>query len=114
MSFELRLAFSLFGLRLGVFIVMFVWTIDKFINPEHTAKIFDKFYDIPGLTNWMSYTIGGIQALILLAFAVGFQKHWSYGLVFIMHFISTVSSYQRYLDPWTAPQTYFSMRPSQC
>ncbi|MFD1009613.1 hypothetical protein [Oceanisphaera ostreae] len=35
-----RLQWSLLFLRLGVFIVMIMWTLDKFINPEHSALIF--------------------------------------------------------------------------
>ncbi|MDR9501397.1 MAG: hypothetical protein RI601_06335 [Desulfurivibrionaceae bacterium] len=32
-----RLTFSLFSLRLPVALVMLVWNLDKFINPEHAA-----------------------------------------------------------------------------
>ena len=38
-----RLQWSLFALRLGVFIVMFIWTLDKFVNPGHSIAIFEKF-----------------------------------------------------------------------
>ena len=38
-----RLQWSLLSLRLGVFIVMIMWTLDKFVNPGHSIKIFDKF-----------------------------------------------------------------------
>ncbi len=30
-----RIALSLLLMRLSVFLVMFVWTIDKFLTPEH-------------------------------------------------------------------------------
>jgi len=39
-----KLQFSLLFLRLTVFLVMFMWTIDKLINPGHAAKVFEKFY----------------------------------------------------------------------
>lgn len=107
MSLENRLRYSLFGLRFGVFIVMFMWTIDKLINPDHAARIFEKFYLISGLSAPMSYAIGGVQAVIVLAFVAGIQKRCTYGLVFLMHLVSTVSSYERYLDPWTAPNLLF-------
>jgi putative oxidoreductase len=107
MSFENRLRYSLFGLRLGVFLVMFMWTIDKFINPDHAARVFEKFYLISGLSVPMYYAIGAVQAAIVLAFVAGIQKRLSYGLVFLMHLVSTVSSYERYLDPWNAPNLLF-------
>ena len=107
MQFEQRLALGLFLLRLGVFVVMAMWTIDKFINPGHTAAVFEKFYLIPGLSHWAAYGIGAIQAVIVLAFLLGYQKAWSYGLVFAMHSVSTVSSYGRYLDPWETPNLLF-------
>lgn len=35
-----RLSLSLLGLRLTVFLVMLMWTLDKFIRPEHAAGVF--------------------------------------------------------------------------
>jgi len=34
---------ALLALRLGVFIVMLMWTLDKFVNPGHAAGIFANF-----------------------------------------------------------------------
>ena len=34
------LRYSLAGLRGTVFLVMLMWTIDKFLNPDHTAAVF--------------------------------------------------------------------------
>ena len=107
MIFEKRLSLSLLFLRIGVFVVMFIWTLDKFVNPEHTAKVFEVFYMIPGLSKSAAYTIGTIQAVVVIAFVVGFKKRISYGLVLLMHTISTVSSYARYFDPWTGPNLLF-------
>jgi hypothetical protein len=40
-----ELPLSLLLLRLGVFIVMFMWTLDKFVNLGHTAAVMKKkFY----------------------------------------------------------------------
>ncbi len=39
MNSEERLPLALFLLRLGVFVVMFVWTLDKFVNTAHAAKV---------------------------------------------------------------------------
>lgn len=104
---EWRLKTSLLLLRWGVFIVFFMWTIDKFINPEHAAAVFEKFYFIEGLSNILAYAIGAVQLVVVLSFVLGFKKRISYGIVFILHFASTVLSYERYLDPWTSPNLLF-------
>ena len=93
-----RIEWALFCLRLGVFIVMAVWTLDKFINPAHTAKVFEGFYLISGLDDTAFYLIGATQTVLVLAFLAGYKKRLSYGAVFLMHGISTVSSWHAYLD----------------
>ena len=100
MNSDKKLAFSLFSLRLGVFIVMFMWTIDKFINPQHTARVFEKYYLIGGLSNELAYAIGFVQLLIVLGFATGLFRKWTYGAILVLHTISTLSTWQMYLDPW--------------
>ena len=44
-----KLQLSLLFLRLTVFLVMFMWTINKFINPGDAEKVYEKFYYIAGL-----------------------------------------------------------------
>ncbi|MHC4676741.1 MAG: hypothetical protein ACYTBZ_30010, partial [Planctomycetota bacterium] len=74
-----KLALSLLLLRLGVFIVMIVWTLDKFINPEHTSKIFQTFYFAPAFGPAVSYVIGVIQLVIVIGFLIGWMKTFTYG-----------------------------------
>ena len=42
-----RLPLALFFLRLSVFIVFFVWTVDKFVRPSHASTVYQKFYFLP-------------------------------------------------------------------
>jgi hypothetical protein len=35
-----RIPRALLLLRLSVFLVMFMWTLDKFLNPGHTAQVY--------------------------------------------------------------------------
>lgn len=93
-----RLQWSLFSLRLGVFIVMLMWTLDKFINPGHSARIFEHFYGISGSTDIVAYILGAIQLLLVIAFVMGIKKRITYGIIFVMHGLSTLSSYNQYLD----------------
>jgi len=96
-----RLPLALLLLRLGVFVVMALWTVDKFLNPDHTAGVWSTFYGVDGLASGMSYAVGGVQAVIVLAFGAGLWKRWSYGLVLAMHTVSTLSTWERMLDPWS-------------
>ncbi|MAE73674.1 MAG: hypothetical protein CL675_06235 [Bdellovibrionaceae bacterium] len=91
---------GLFALRLGVFIVFFMWTIDKFINPGHTVSVFKRYYLIEDLGLQLAYVIGAAQLLLVLGFLVGVKKRLTYGALLLMHSISTISTWQMYLDPW--------------
>lgn len=93
-----RIQWSLFSLRLGVFIVMIMWTLDKFVNPGHSAKIFEHFYGLSGSNDSIAYILGALQLILVLAFLVGIKKRLTYGAIFIMHGLSTISSYNQYLD----------------
>ncbi len=95
---EQKVARALLALRLGVFIVMFVWALDKFVNPEHAGQVFAHFYGLSGLSRGAFAVIGAVQLVIVLAFVAGFMKRFSYGAVLILHGISTLSSWQQYLD----------------
>jgi putative oxidoreductase len=104
---EEKLKWPLFILRLGVFIVMFIWTLDKFVRPEHTSIVFQKFYMMPALSMEISYLIGTLQALIILGFILGVKKKLTYGTVLFLHGISTLSSYSQYFNPWEGGNILF-------
>ena len=93
-----RLQWSLLSLRVTIFIVMFVWTLDKFVNPAHGMAIFEKFYGIGGVPEMAVYVMGALQLALVLAFLAGLAKKYTYGLIFMLHGGSTLSSFQQYLD----------------
>lgn len=95
-SQQARLQLSLFLLRLGIFVVMIAWTLDKLINPGHAAGVFEKFYFIGGLGNAVIMIIGGIEIFIILAFVVGLWKRYTYGFVMLVHGVSTFSAWEKY------------------
>jgi len=92
-----RLQVSLFLLRLGVFIVMFFWTLDKFVAPDHAARVFEHFYHLEAMGAGALAAIGAIQLVVVLSFMAGLFRTWTYGLVLVMHAISTFSSWPQYL-----------------
>jgi len=102
-----KLQLSLLLLRLGVFLVMFMWTIDKFINPGHASKVYEKFYYIAGMESVVMYVIGAIEIIILLMFLAGYMKKYTYGAVLIFHAVSTLSSFKQYLAPFEGPNLLF-------
>lgn len=91
---------ALLALRLSVFVVMAVWTFDKFHRPEHAAGVYAAFYLLPGLGAGAMQAAGAAEAVLLAAFACGFKKRWSYGAVLLLHAVSTLSSYKQYLAPF--------------
>ena len=102
-----KLQLSLLLLRLAVFLVMFMWTIDKFINPGHAAKVYESFYYIAGLEVVVMYAIGGMEIILLFLFLAGYKKTYTYGAVLVLHGISTLSSYKQYLAPFDGPNLLF-------
>lgn len=91
-----KIEWALFLLRLGVFIVMFAWTLEKLLNPGHGVKVFEHFLFIEGLENSVMMALGAGEMIIVLAFMAGLWKRFTYGFILIIHGISTLSSWQQY------------------
>jgi uncharacterized membrane protein YphA (DoxX/SURF4 family) len=94
-----RIATALLGLRLSVFLVMLMWTLDKFVNVSHANRVFANFYGL-NLGTIPLYAVGAGELLLILAFLLGYRKRISYGAVLVLHGMSTLSSYRQYLDPF--------------
>ena len=99
MQADERVPRALLLLRLSVFLVMFMWTMDKFLSPSHAAQVYTHFYRIGGLGNGVFYAIGAAELLLLLAFLVGYQKRFTYGAVLALHAMSTLAAFRQYLAP---------------
>ncbi|PAV25195.1 hypothetical protein C8D92_11145 [Tamilnaduibacter salinus] len=95
-----QLPLALLLLRLGIFVVFLVWTLDKLIQPEHAAKVFSAFYGLGNLGETVFYLIGAAQLLLVLAFVAGVLKTWTYGAILIFHAVSTLSAFGKYLQPF--------------
>lgn len=100
MTERARVALSLLLLRVGVFVVFFAWTMDKFFKPDHAAKVFQKFYGIGGVGPVSLYLVAALELALILAFLAGFRKRLVYGLVLALHAVSTFSAFRQYLDPF--------------
>jgi len=95
-----RLGISLFILRVTVFAVMAMWSVDKLLNPGHAAAVFENFYFISGMGGTILLILGLAQLAIEISFLLGLWKFWTYGFVLVTHTISVLSSWQQYLDPF--------------
>jgi hypothetical protein len=107
MQTDIRLTFSLLMLRMTVALVMLVWIFDKFLNPQHAAAVFEKFYLLSGLGSGIIYAIGAMEVVIVGGFLIGYKKRISYGTVLLLHAISTFSSYKQYLAPYSGSNILF-------
>ncbi len=107
MRHDHRIALALVVMRLTVFLLMFMWTIDKFLNPDHAAGVYAKFYFLGGLGATAMYIIGALELAILVGFVLGVQKRFTYAAVFIFHGISTLSAFRQYLAPFDGPNLLF-------
>jgi len=102
-----RVGVALLVLRLTVFFVMLIWTIDKFVRPAHAASVYEHFYFLRGLGPAMIYSIGVVELLLLIGFVIGFAPRVTYGLVLLLHAVSTFSSFQQYFHPFQGPNVLF-------
>ena len=98
---SLKPALLIVRITLGVFLLQ--WGIEKMFYPQYSMAINRVFYFgiIPNTaTVWL--VIGILQSLIALAIIAGFQQKWSYLAGFIIHGLSTLSSWSRLIDPYDA------------
>lgn len=94
-----RLSWALCLLRLSIFLVMLMWTLDKFLRPEHAAGVFAHFYALGGLGSGVFYALGGLELILLLGFVIGAARRFTYGAVLLLHVVSTFSAWHQYLHP---------------
>lgn len=95
-----HLPLSLFLLRMGIFIVFLFWTLDKIFYPEHAVAVFSTFYGFDAMSDSILLAIGLAQLILILTFAVGLFKTWTYGAVLLLHASSTFSTFGLYLRPF--------------
>ncbi len=107
MKLEDRVPLALALLRLSVFLLMFMWDIDKFLNPEHAAHVYANFYFLSGLGAVVMYLVGALELVILIGFVLGIRKNLTYCAVLVLHGISTLSAFRQYLHPFEGPNLLF-------
>jgi hypothetical protein len=107
MNDERRLQIALLALRAGVALMLSVWVADKFVNPGHGSAVLQHFYGLSGVGSAVIHLLGAVQAIIVVLFALGLARRWSYAAVLLMHGASTLLSFRQYLDPWSGANLLF-------
>jgi len=102
-----RVGVALLALRLTVFLVMLIWAIDKFVRPDHAISVYEHFYFLHGLGPAITYSIGIAELVLLIGFVIGFAPRVTYGLVLLLHAVSTFSTFRQYLHPFEGPNILF-------
>lgn len=102
-----QISIVLFLIRISIFIVLAMWTIDKFYRPDHAAAVFDHFYGLAGLGTQVVYVLAFLEAVLLVAFILGIMQKFTYGTVLLLHSISTLASFQQYLHPFDSNNLLF-------
>jgi len=107
MKLDKKLSISLFSMRVTVFIVMLMWTIDKLLRPEHASAVYEKFYGLSGVMDHLMQGLGILELILLIGFVLGLWKSITYLIVFILHTISAFSTLGVYFTPFTGNHLLF-------
>ncbi|MZR29514.1 hypothetical protein [Sneathiella litorea] len=96
---ETRDAVALLILRLGLTWFLFVWAVNKIIEPGQYVRIWGYFHGIDiGAT--MPYFMGSAQIVICILAALGLWRTLSYGLLFLMHLVTVIVIFPTLIAPF--------------
>lgn len=103
----MALKISLFSLRLSVFTVFLMWTLDKLLNPSRPKDF------LPDYGAIITPLVGVAELILIILFLLGIKKTLSYGAVGVLHLLSTLATYRVFLHPFEAKVNllYFTAWP---
>lgn len=107
-SRELRVALLVLRVGLGVFLLL--WSVDKMVAPEQTAKIFQYFYKT-ALPASFAPAVGALEAVLSLALLAGLWRTWTYGAALVLHAFSTLSTWKQLLTPFGEHHLFIAAIP---
>ena len=105
-----KVAVPLLILRIGLGIFLILWSIDKLVAPESTARIFQSFYSLEISTS-VAYVVGVLELFLSLAILAGLWKTATYGAGLVLHGISTLSTYSQLLSPFGSNHLFIAALP---
>lgn len=109
MTQQRKIEIALLVIRLTCAVFLGLWATLKFHRPEWTQNIFKGAYrlselGLETLPPEVSYTLGGIQIIIVLAFAAGMFRFWTYGLMMLMSAAGVIGSFSSLLTYYNYPR----------
>lgn len=104
-----KIEISLFIIRISTAIFLGLWASLKFIRPEWAENIVKGSYKLKnlGLESLpveAAYGMGVLQLAIVIAFAFGLWRFWTYGLMMAMSAVGVIGSIGALL-PYFHPET---------
>jgi len=101
-----RIQVSLLLIRVSAGIFLGLWATLKFHHPEWQRNIFEGYYNISffKVTDGLSYFLGLIQLLIVLAFVTGFKRNWTYLIIALMSAAGVVGSLGSLVEYYEYPK----------
>ena len=69
---------------------MLVWTLDKFVQPAHAARVFEKFYGLSALGPMAFVLLGGPELVLIVALVLGVAKRLTSGAVLAFHTVVVI------------------------
>lgn len=105
---ERRIEIALLIIRVTAAIFLGLWATLKFYHPEWQRNIFEGAYNISffTVTDNLSYLIGSVQIIIVLAFVSGFMRTWTYGIVMLMSAAGVMGSLGSFININEAGELY--------
>ena len=113
MERDRNLELSLFLIRISTAVFLLVWAVAKFLNIKQQQGVFATFYGWQAVTPETLAMIGAVQVLLILAFAAGAFKTWTYAAIFLMHAAGTLAGWSRMIPPYGpgASMTFWAAVP---
>ena len=100
MQNDRQLEISLALLRWAIAAFLLVWSVNKIIDVKSAQSVFANFYFWKDASPSALMAIGVLQTIVILAFAIGAFKPWTYGAVILMHGASMLSSLGKMIPPY--------------
>lgn len=101
---------ALATLRMGLGLFLLLWGVDKIVAPETTVAVFDHFYGL-SIPPAAAPVLGVAEGLLAVAILLGLWKTATYGLGFLVHGVSTVSTVPQLLDPFGENHLFIAAIP---
>jgi putative oxidoreductase len=106
MTQDKPLELALMLIRLSAAAFFLVWSIEKILMPEKQQGVFEAFY-FSSSSESVIVALGVAPTAVVLAFAAGLFRFFTYGAAVLMHGASTLSTWGRLIDPYAGGNHLF-------